>query len=1582
MTEQDLLINPQEPVVAEPVITEPVEEAVVPAPVEEYVVAPSPLADNGFDYYDFRKNGRIDFSPEYFEEIMKLYGSRKKLRGNRGRGANTEATVAPETYTPTQAFAIQAAAEFNARTGMGDYQSLKNGTSKFRPGVKLTDKKILYYLTTMEEKGFLESLGTRLVENVPSAAAFGTAFAAGKKFQSITPTLQGRISSGHPAIDRPIQAAQTAYTAGRFAIPYITGIAGSIFSADYGEPFGELFLGKKKLPTPETYSTMRSAEVAADIAAFSPYTFFADRAASNMLTDYFTNRLANDADMFGRGFNFSDTASTSFGKQWKNAQKVAKKRTDTKGDPRVFKGNAVPGPLNINDLNERGVAAVLQGKTAPGVLRMLLVIENSLKSAGKDARKSKTNMGLTLFYETIAAAGASLLVKGAAESNPFGSAETTAELFGGIAVPMAAGQTIIGVGKKITPYLKTFNQNRKDLGLLRGVGQTFKDTAQEVRDQRGFLMLVDVLERAGSLDDPRQLDELILSLEAAKTIDGNRQTAGQASKNPAIMAMEAALSRDFTNLTKAQQAARQKEVDFLEGALEQLAFAEGTEFSKEAFTLAAQIKETINERALNARLVSAEQNLLRAFDRIEASGKPVLGADGQPLTAAEKTALNNEGVMDLSERLFEMLKAQKGFARDQQETLYKKVGNLSVDEFFTDDGAVSTTPKFIRLLIDQDDVIEESSVKKELSALYRFAQRQSDALNLNYDLSLERPAAEKFGQALDKNTASFSLEMFDRFRGNLAPQLDNLGIPEVVTDSMIRQVREARNQVSKRNGKDRYDLYDSFLDALIEKQKTQAPDVTAQTQNAARDAAARDFDDQASVLFQGLNDGETQSFNNFMISMENLSPSEKAGEIRQFVAENSMRPEAHPGKILAEKMDFLASNPLVEVPDASQIDSAGISLSELRQIRKEALDIARDGQKTPTVRRSAGLFASAVEDDISNFSNFGGGAASSAQIRALQDANAFTKAFADVFYRSYVGDALSQTKAGAYRIAPETLGANFTTSRFDPNFLKIRDIEEVGRFMRDQGIPGGEGALDSVNGVIERIIRTARAEALDPETNAVSQKLLRRWVQKNQQLAEVFPEVFADLNNFEVAKSMFERTATGVSAQKAAVEKQINYTSVLRSKTGEARTNPTSAIAEAMAAGKDQVPALARLIDVIPSKGTVEKAPLYEITDPATGIVTKFFTRKEAKAALETIPGGKISQKNLSVTRDEALDGFKSSFFEYLVFGQPGGRGGSSIQDPLKLYRDLFEKRLVVGGKTYSRRGDRRRYDTLTGYLQKKGVFNEQEVAGLKKTLEALILAKTDDAAGMLGENFEEAKPILDFALAVSGSAIGTKSQSFLTGGKGGPGSIIAAGKGAEAMRNIFLRMPQNQRMLFTAELMQDPKLMAMMLRKYGDGDQKKGVVKSVVDWLKTNGFSVAPRRAFSTSVQGDREPTSEQFDPGTFKNLFSRMSREEIRSMIDRGEVKSREDQKRAQEALRRLPPNDQQGAVAPPPRPPVPRPSPVVPPTTQASAVPSPAPAPASSGPVDRTRYAALFPNDSISGMMKTTQQMSRGGIASLMR
>ena len=159
---------------------------------------------------------------------------------------------------------------------------------------------------------------------------------------------------------------------------------------------------------------MRRGEVVADIAAFTPYAFFTDRAASNMLTDYFANRLAHNPSQFSRGFDFSGTAKESFSKQWKKAQKIAQNKFNEAGEYVGTRGGKqFQGPLNINDLNERGVAAILQGKTAPGLLRMLLTMENALKTAGKDA---KDNKGLTLFYETLAAMGASIFVGGAAKN--------------------------------------------------------------------------------------------------------------------------------------------------------------------------------------------------------------------------------------------------------------------------------------------------------------------------------------------------------------------------------------------------------------------------------------------------------------------------------------------------------------------------------------------------------------------------------------------------------------------------------------------------------------------------------------------------------------------------------------------------------------------------------------------------------------------------------------------------------------------------------------------------------------------------------------------------------------------------------------------------------------------------------------------------------------------------------------------------------------------------------------------------------------------------------------------------------------
>lgn len=77
---------------------------------------------------------------------------------------------------------------------------------------------------------------------------------------------------------------------------------------------------------------------------------------------------------------------------------------------------------------------------------------------------------------------------------------------------------------------------------------------------------------------------------------------------------------------------------------------------------------------------------------------------------------------------------------------------------------------------------------------------------------------------------------------------------------------------------------------------------------------------------------------------------------------------------------------------------AAVSLDGLRQIRSQALDSARNGDLSKNSRRIAGLIASGIEDDIQNFARYGDTEGVKAnQINALREANAYTRAFADVF---------------------------------------------------------------------------------------------------------------------------------------------------------------------------------------------------------------------------------------------------------------------------------------------------------------------------------------------------------------------------------------------------------------------------------------------------------------------------------------------------------------------------------------------------------------------------------------------------------
>ena len=269
---------------------------------------------------------------------------------------------------------------------------------------------------------------------------------------------------------------------------------------------------------------------------------------------------------------------------------------------------------------------------------------------------------------------------------------------------------------------------------MKGTVETFKDVAANQRAKRGMTYILDELEKFGSIDSPEQLEALIKRLETSETIketDGKlvEKTAAQLSEDPAIMAMEAALSKQFPQLSEQRKAAADLEDRTLRAVLTNLALLNETIYGRDSLKIAAQIKEVLFENALNTRLTNAEDALLESTEQIKKSKLSRIydektmepGGTPQLLKGSSLQDLDNADQMELSDRLMNMLKMQKKLARDRQKFLYSKVGNLQVSQFFTENGEATNVPKFLRFLKENGPVNPEALARKNLSNLSLFS---------------------------------------------------------------------------------------------------------------------------------------------------------------------------------------------------------------------------------------------------------------------------------------------------------------------------------------------------------------------------------------------------------------------------------------------------------------------------------------------------------------------------------------------------------------------------------------------------------------------------------------------------------------------------------------------------------------------------------------------------------------------------------------------------------------------------------------------------------------------------------------------
>ena len=455
--------------------------------------------------------------------------------------------------------------------------------------------------------------------------------------------------------------------------------------------------------------------------------------------------------------------------------------------------------------------------------------------------------------------------------------------------------------------------------------------------------------------------------------------------------------------------------------------------------------------------------------------------------------------------------------------------------------------------------------------------------------------------------------------------------------------------------------------------------------------------------------------------------------------------------------------------------SAPLTVKEAQEMRSLALSLGRQYQASGDLNnaRIAFGFADGLLDDLNSLPD--------GSNMAYDMARAYSKSLNDTFTRAFAGELVDKTRKGADRLAPELLANRLFQGGDDPTYLRVRQLDAVGQFAKDQGFEGAEEAATTIKGTTEMLLRNARAAAFDPETGQVNTRRLQQWMNKNKELLDTFPALRADLEDAQRANVLLGERLRVNKAREQELKDQITFRNLLSSKI----ESPTTVISQALSRSN--------------------RRPMQSLNN----------LLKTANSAPENL-------------QEQARSGLKSSILEWAM---TSGGGTSRTFSPRELYDRLFTK--VPNADTDI---------SLVDWMTQNNVMPEQEVKQLRSWLTEMVKLEASQATGEIGELVERTGPILDFYLRITGSALGTRAQSMMTGGQGGPGALVAAGAGSKALRRVFEDVPEALKTDVMTEMMRNPELLALMMRKPANEREQLRLAQRLGNMLIDLGFKPVRR--------------------------------------------------------------------------------------------------------------------------------------------
>ena len=532
---------------------------------------------------------------------------------------------------------------------------------------------------------------------------------------------------------------------------------------------------------------------------------------------------------------------------------------------------------------------------------------------------------------------------------------------------------------------------------------------------------------------------------------------------------------------------------------------------------------------------------------------------------------------------------------------------------------------------------------------------------------------------------------------------------------------------------------------------------------------------------------------------------------------------------------------------------------------------------------------------------------------AYNAARAYTFARNNVFTRSFLGKLQETNRDRGYSLAPEFLLDEVFKGNNNAVVKRYADMQNAGKFLVERGAVDPEDlAQMDTSGIMDAALRDSLAQVMDRkaipdptnpgeviETFVVNPTKLNRWKSQagTEQLLAIFPDIGDDLADVQSAQNAFDNMLTDVSLKLKPSE------AAKRGFNEEQLTNMygTQAfnwVLQFEDPGKAVAKALAS------ERPTMALNALYRMVDEA-------------------------DYKNAEFTKEQAMQGLKSAIFQNAL---TKANNTSGLPSGDVLQRELFTQLKGVDPSVKF---------TMKDFLLRKGLSTEDEMENVEKAVKDIRGVQEAFATGDF-ENVLFKKPSLAklFYARIAGATAGGAVQNKLKSLLGLPqmsGGLIAEQTGSDLVQRVLLRGPESQRIKVMTEMFSNPKFMSEMLKEIQTAEQADKALTRVEKFVAPMARQIGRRIPIGTTYIRDEErETTVPTQP------LPRLEPVPVPAPPTRPN----------------LPPNTQRGNLVPPAPAPTPGGGAMPSPNQQAAAAP-PRP-PSSSGPVDRARFAALFPED----------------------